>query len=306
LAGVKGGSNVAMTMALHRSLRLIATGLLLLWGGMAVAQEAVHFPSLDDSGAGQTPTMLDGYLFRPGGEGRHPAIVFLHGCGGLVSRTSGQVNARELAWAAQFTASGYVVLMVDSLRPRDHGEMCSVHGFDRALYLKRPRDAYGALAYLQAQDFVRPDRIGAIGWSQGGGVILYSIGVPSLGRPAGLAQPDFRAAVAFYPGSCSDQRQPAGWTTSVPLLVLIGAEDVWTPLAPCQSFIGAAVARGAQVQIQVYPGAYHDFDWPDLPRRERPEYTTSAGVVPITATDPAGRADALQRVPAFLARYLLQ
>jgi dienelactone hydrolase len=79
-------------------------------------------------------------------------------------------------------------------------------------------DAYGALAYLQAQDFVRGDRIGVVGWSQGGGVILFSIGVPSLGRPAGLAPAsDFKAAVAFYPGSCNDQRLPGAWTTAIPL-----------------------------------------------------------------------------------------
>ncbi len=54
----------------------------------------------------------------------------------------------------------------------------------------------------------------------------------------------------------------------------------------------------------VYPGACHVFDAPNLARRELPAYVTRAGVVPIVATDPAARADALQRVPAFLGRYL--
>ena len=278
---------------------LLACGLLASWSAGAAAQQVVHFPSLDGA------TTLDGYLFRPSDTGRHPALVFLHGCGGLISRSTGRINARETDWASRLNAAGYVVLMVDSLTPRRHGEMCSVAGFDQALYRARPKDAYGALAYLQAQDFVRGDQVGVVGWSQGGGVVLYSIGTPSLGRPAGLSPAsDFKAAVAFYPASCNDRRQPAGWTTAIPLLVLIGAEDVWTPLAPCQGVLGAATARGAQVQMQAYPGAFHDFDWPDLQRRERPEYTTSAGVVPILATDPAARADALQRVPAFLSRYL--
>jgi len=35
-----------------------------------------------------------------------------------------------------------------------------------------------------------------------------------------------------------------------------------------------------------------------------PAYRTRAGVVPIIGTDPAGRQDALTRVPAFLSRYL--
>jgi len=73
---------------------------------------------------------------------------------------------------------------------------------------------------------------------------------------------------------------------------------------PCQAFIGAVAARGAPVWMQIYPGAYHAFDAPNLAKRERPEYITRAGVVPIVATDPAARADALQRVPEFFARYL--
>jgi dienelactone hydrolase len=63
-------------------------------------------------------------------------------------------------------------------------------------------------------------------------------------------------------------------------------------------------ARNAPVQIETYPGAYHDFDWPDLPIRRHPENRTKTGVVPITGTDPAARDDALERVPAFLEGYL--
>lgn len=278
---------------------IVASGLLALWASTAAAQQLVHFASLEPSAP-----PLDGYLFRPPGEGPHPALVFLHGCGGLINRV-GRINTRELDWAARFNAQGYVVLMVDSLGARRHGEMCSVQGFDLQLYHQRPKDAYGALAYLQTQDFVRPDRIGVVGWSEGGGVILYSIGVPSLGRPDGLPpQRDFQAAIAFYPASCRDDRQPASWTTHIPLLALIGSGDVWTPLAPCQSFLGAVAGRGAPVTVQAYPGAYHDFDWPDLKRSDRPEFTTSAGVVPITGMDPPARDDALRRVPAFLAPYL--
>ena len=63
--------------------------------------------------------------------------------------------------------------MVDSFGPRNHGEMCSQSGFDRELYLKRPRDAYAALVYLQAQPYVRSDRIGVMGWSEGGGTSYW-------------------------------------------------------------------------------------------------------------------------------------
>jgi dienelactone hydrolase len=272
---------------------------LLLWCGAALAQDSVHFPSLDGT------TQLDGYLYRPAGEGRHPAIVGLHGCSGLFSRATGSIAPIFRDWAAELNRRGYVVLLVDSFRPCNHGEMCSIQGFELDLYRTRPKDAYGALWYLQSQPFVRGDRIGLVGWSQGGGVTLFSIGAQRLGRPATLPQGDFRAAVAFYPGSCNVERQPADWTSRIPLLVLIGAEDVWTPAAPCKAFLDGAIGRGARIEMQIYPGAYHVFDAANQPRRELPEYRTRAGVVPIIGTEPAARQDALARLPAFLARYLV-
>jgi dienelactone hydrolase len=57
--------------------------------------------------------------------------------------------------------------------------------------------------------------------------------------------------------------------------------------------------------MQIYPGAYHAFDAPNLARTELPAYRTRAGVVPIIGTEPAALQDALARLPAFLARYLV-
>jgi len=273
------------------------------WCAGAAAQELVRFPSLEDNGPGQPSTVLDGYLFRPPGDGKHPAIVGLHGCGGMFARATGSIRAIYRAWAAEFNRLGYVFLLVDSLGSRRHGEMCSIGGFALDLYRKRPKDAYGALWFLQAQPVVRGDRIGLVGWSQGGAATLFSIAAQSLARPSALPQGDFRAAVAFYPGGCNERRHPVPWTSQIPLLVLIGAEDVWTPMAPCKTFLDGAIARGARVEMQTYPGAYHAFDAPNLSRRELPDYRTRAGVVPIVATDSAARADALARVPAFLARF---
>jgi len=280
--------------------RLLAV-LLSLWGlaTSAAAQEAVHFASLD----GAPSTTLDGYLFRPTkGPGPAPAVVFLHGCGGLISGISHQIMSRETDWAKRLNELGYVVLMVDSFTPRGSGEMCSQSGFKAWLYMKRPADAYGALAFLQTQPYVARDKIGMIGWSNGGGAVLFALG--KHGKPAGFTGPDFRAAVAFYPGSCDAQRVGTDWTSAVPLLILQGEKDVWTPMAPCKAVAEHAVALGGPVEFHAYPGAYHDFDWPNLKRKELTSYTTSKGVVPITGEDPAAHADAIQRVQAFLGRHL--
>lgn len=277
----------------------LAVALLLLYGRPVAAQQVVHFPTLD-AGA----TALDGYLFRAPGAGRQPAAVFLHGCGGMLNRRTGDIDLRLQDWAAALNRAGTSVLIVDSFTPRGVVNTCAPSTFDKGLNAKRPKDAYGALLYLQRQPFVRGDRVAVMGWSAGGGIVLDTIPRDSPGRPATLPQGDFRAAVAFYPARCAADRRPPQWTTDIPLLVLVGGGDVWTPAAPCKAFLGSAVGRGSSAETQIYPGAYHEFDAPNLPRRERPEYTTTAGVVPIIGTDPAARQDAFNRVPEFLARYL--
>jgi dienelactone hydrolase len=278
---------------------LIVAATFFIWGNAAKAQERIQFRSLESSA-----TVLDGYLYPSIGAGRHPAVVFLHGCSGMFDRSTGLISRLERDWASVLNGDGYSVLMVDSFRPRSIDQTCAPATYNPAVVAARPKDAYGALYYLQNQSFVRGDRIALIGWSAGGGTVLRTIPQQSGGRPASLPQGDFRAAVALYPALCSDQREAASWTSNIPLLVLFGAADVWTPLAPCQNFIAGALARGSRIELHTYPGAYHAFDAPDRSLRRLPQYTTTAGVVPIVGTDLAARRDAFAQVQAFLRRYL--
>lgn len=268
------------------------------------ADERVSFPSLDGR------TELTAFFFRPQGEGPFPAVVFLHGCSGL--GLGGGIAAGYATWTRLLTGRGYAVLLVDSAAPRGFTATCSQSSERSVMYRDRPKDAYGALAYLQAQPDVRPDGVGLAGWSQGGGIVLLSVVTKSIGRPQPPPLHDFRAAVAFYPGACSETRQsapytdvlPGTWFTDIPLLVLQGEADNWTPAAPCAALIESARSRGAPVEIKTYPNALHSFDAPNLARRGRPQYRTSGGVVPLVGSDPIARGDALERVPAFLDRYL--
>jgi dienelactone hydrolase len=270
---------------------------------MAAAQE-VQFTSLDGA------TRLTAYLARPEGDTPRPALVLMHGCSGLLGN-KGRILGIFRAWSRALVVQGYVVLTVDSATPRGFGQTCTRGPENTVMWRDRPKDAFAALQYLQAQPFVAPDRIGLMGWSQGGGVVLLSINDKSIGRPAGLAQ-DFRAAVAFYPGACSERLQskpftevePGSWAIKAPLLTLFGEADTWTPFKPCEAFLAGAKARGNPVEIKSYPSAVHAFDAPELPRTELPAYRIGNGPVPVIATDREARADAFVRVLRFLKDHL--
>jgi dienelactone hydrolase len=293
-------------MTLCRYLVVWAVVSLMLYGQSATAQEKIHFASLDRDASGH-PVILDGYLFKPESSdatGPHPAVVFMHGCGGLLNR-SGEILSRESDWAHRLVQQGYIVLAVDSFTTRGQSSECA-HGGAVRPQVERPLDAYGALRFLQTQTDVKPDRIALMGWSHGGGTVLFAIGPQGPAREESSTAGDFRAAVAFYPGWCNLGAQGgAGWHTAIPLLVLIGESDVWTRAQPCVDFVQAARTQGTPVAIHVYPEAYHDFDFPDLPVHSRPEFANLRNhVLPITGTNPAARADAIERVTAYLADHL--
>ncbi len=153
----------------------------------ANSQEIVHFSTLAASAV-----QLDGYVYQPSTSGAHPAVVFLHGCGGLISGR--KPESRQTAWAKELNDRGYVVLMVDSFTPRHVTNMCSPATFRQNVYDERRYDAYAGLAYLQSQSYVDGTHVALMGWSEGGGTVLRTVENLAPHKP-----PGFVAAVAFYP-----------------------------------------------------------------------------------------------------------
>jgi dienelactone hydrolase len=189
---------------------------------------------------------IEGYLSKPAGAGPFPAIVHLHGCGGLSAQ-------RRKQDSEQFTRWGYVTLMVDSFTTRGIKQACTEWPkFDRQL------DALGALAYLAKLPFVDRKRIAVVGYSQGATTALEI----ASAQPVKLFDVEdtlkFKAAVAYYP-MCS-----AGADAfAIPTLILIGEFDDWSLAAECRRMMKRQDGKGLPVKLVVFPEVYHDFDYPD-------------------------------------------
>ena len=243
---------------------------LLAFGAGALAQQRVDVPSLDaQQGAA---VMLPGYWFAVPRNGRAPAWVLLHGCGGPYAGDSsragvphegvpaarvreGVLSARMREHAKLLNQQGMHALVLDSLTPRGEKELCTQRtGQRRITQTQRRRDALGALAWLAARDDVDATRLGLIGWSNGGSTVLAATNANHAEVAAAAVRPSH--AVAFYPGCVDEERR--GYRPVAPLLLLLGAADDWTPIAPCQAL--AARAAAPKPEMHVYDGAYHGFD----------------------------------------------
>jgi dienelactone hydrolase len=268
--------------------------LALLSPALAFAQEKVAIPT---AGLSSSPAPLVAYVFEPRGAGPHAAVVMMHGCGGAYTR-NGSLNARHRMWGEHLAAQGYIALMVDSFTSRDVKELCTQKYQSRTLKQSdRVGDAYAALAYLRARPDVDAAHVALLGWSHGGGTVLNAMAkVPASG-------PGFSAAIAFYPGCSAFAKAPDKFHPYAPLLVLMGEADDWTPSKPCRELTDIVRKRPEPMELVLYPGAYHDFDNPDL-KTKRVRKEVPNGVHPgqgvTVAPDPEAREDAKKRVSEFL------
>jgi dienelactone hydrolase len=298
------------------ALVVAATLVLAAIGGCAMqgrpAGERVEFDSLDRDPATGGPVRIGGLLFRPegGADVRRAAVVALHGCGGMYSTLPARHDAlsrRHQSMAELLTGEGYIVLFPDSFRTRGRDEICTVDSGRRTItQTQRRRDAQGALAYLQARADVAPERVAALGWSNGGSTVLATLDARAPAVNAWTdrnpAPPYFRVGVAFYPGCSDSLRRKDGYSVATPLLLFVGGADDWTAPQSCVELADRLVTAGEPVTITVYADTYHGFDGPGARRRVRLDVPN--GVNPgkgvTVEPNPVARDDAYARLRRFL------
>src|SRR5919201_28404 len=95
-------------------------GLVLAMTIAPAMSDAVEQTELEDIGGG-----LRGILYRPEGAGPFPAVVALHGCGGLFNRY-GKLVSRFADWGDRLAAAGLAVLFPDSYGARGLSAQCRI------------------------------------------------------------------------------------------------------------------------------------------------------------------------------------
>lgn len=227
-------------------------------------------------------------------------VIALHGCGGI-GGPEGPIRLprRERDWAARLVALGHPVLFPDSFGSRGIAETC--RGGDAAAMPEtaRRQDVHAAASWAVEQPWAAGREAGVflLGWSHGGSTALAAAGAPV---PPGL----IRAAIALYPGCRRMGQALPDWAPAAPVLLLLGGMDDWTPARWCQALAARAAGPGGPpITVHTYPGAWHGFDQPAMPLRVLSGLPLVRGGEAHIGTDPAARADALVRVPEFLAAH---
>jgi len=251
---------------------VIVVILVIVTSTSVIAADIATFKGTDTTVAG-TPVMLTGKLTKPQGDGPFPAVVLLHGCGGI--------RSYQDVWTEKFASWGYVAFQVDSFGPRGLSSVCGDATLLTSIISKRSQDAYDAKTYLVGLPFVDRNRVGVMGWSHGG---MTTLSVVDQKR-----NDSFRSAIAFYP-YCN---RPL-FDFNAPLLILIGEKDDWTPANSCSMRMRSG-QTDPEVVLKIYPDSHHGFDGEGLD-------TFVEGHRMLY--NPVAAADAIIQVKTFLAKHL--
>jgi dienelactone hydrolase len=277
-------------------MRLLSAIVFLTLSAAGFAAQAAPLPAPHQVDIPAGKGVLHGQLYKPDGDGPFPTVIALHGCDGLGGHSEA-MQPRYRDWAEFLLKAGWAVLWPDSYGSRELGPQCRVKPRRVTARRERVADIIAARQWLARQPWVARDRISLFGWANGASALLWAVRPQLSSRPG---EPDFRSAIAFYP----DCRISAGlgWSARVPTLLLIGGKDDVSSPQACRQMIDGARGRSALTQIEVYPGAYHDFDRPDLPLRAVVAADAATPEHGHLGADAEARADAQKRVLEWLAR----
>jgi dienelactone hydrolase len=198
------------------------------------------------------PVTLTAALRLPPGMAKVPAVILMHGSGGV----SGVVDE----WARWLTDRGIASLMLDCFTSR--GVDTTFANQEQLGRLAMIVDAYRAFDLLAAHPRIDSGRIALMGFSRGGQAALYSA-VQRFRDMHGPKLGDFAGHVSFYP-ACHIRFRDDERLVDRPIQVLHGTADDLNPIGPCRDFVARARQAGANIELHEFPGARHVFDWPLL------------------------------------------
>jgi dienelactone hydrolase len=195
------------------------------------------------------PVTIAGELRLPRlGNDRLPAVVLLHGSGG--------VRGFVLDWEQELNAMGVATFVLDSFTAR--GIVNTNYDQSQLGRLAMIVDVYRALGLLARHPRIDPTRIALMGFSRGGQAALYA-SLKRFQRLHGPVGQEFAAYIVFYP-LCNTTYLEDEDVAEKPIRIFHGSADDYDPVAPCRAYVERLKAKGKNVQLTEYAGAGHVFD----------------------------------------------
>jgi dienelactone hydrolase len=177
-----------------------------------------------------------------------PAVVFVHGAGGI--------GFNYGMWAGELNKAGFATFVADSFTGR--GITNTIADPAQLSPYAKMNDAFAALAVLAKHPRIDPDKIAIMGFSDGAVPSLYA-SMDRFQRAYAPQGAGFAAHIGFYT-PCNTAMIDDEKVSQKPIRLYHGVADDWVPIGPCRDYVARLKKAGANIDVVEYPGAYHLFD----------------------------------------------
>lgn len=184
---------------------------------------------------------------REGNDDKIPAVVLMHGSGGI--------EPSMTQWVDAFNDIGVATFVVSVFEPR--GVKRTAENQSLVPYSADLMDALQALQLLASHPRIDASRIGVMGFSRGGSAAFQAAEEP-LRRAVIKSDLKFALHIPTYAGCNQVYWSPQ--ITKAPILNLVGADDDYSTPGPCGQLATRYADAGAPVRTIKYAGAGHSWD----------------------------------------------
>ncbi|MEM7251265.1 MAG: dienelactone hydrolase family protein [Pseudomonadota bacterium] len=192
------------------------------------------------------PIVVEGELTIPA-TFRDTTFILSHGSGGR--------SRHHNRWAEFLREKGYATFILDHFKPRR--VVSTIHSQVRVTEQQMAADILSAVRLIRSHPTLGPGRIVHLGWSKGATAGIIAVMDETQRRLNATHTVD--EVIAFYP-YCGFMGAVA---SRVPIQILHGRLDDYTPIGVCRRLTDAMVSRGAPVVLHEFDDAHHGFDnWP--------------------------------------------
>jgi dienelactone hydrolase len=227
-------------------MQFVMVALILMLANVGFTKPKIEGRTVEYSAQG---VLMKGYLaYDENIKGKRPGVLVVHEWWGL--------NDYARRRAQMLAELGYIALAVDmygdgrqAMHPNEAGKFSSelMKNFDVA-----KTRFIAAMDFLKQQPTVDRNRMAAIGYCFGGGVVL------NMARQG----VDLRGVVSFH-GSLAAVKPAQPGSVKAKILVLNGDADKFTTPEQIEAFKREMKAAGVDFQFISYPGALHSFTNPE-------------------------------------------
>lgn len=199
--------------------------------------------------------LLTGELRLPQGTAaKFPAVVLIHGSGGI--------NSAMDVWVHQLNQAGVATFVLDTFTGR--GITSTIADQTQLHSLSMMVDAYRALDLVAKHARIDASKIAVMGFSKGALASVFSAST-RFKASYGSGQ-TFAAHIGLY-APCNSRYIGDTELTGKPMRLFHGSTDDYVNVQPCRDYVKALQQKGVDATLTEFPDTEHAFDSPLLPKR---------------------------------------